>query len=380
MDNDDPVVMSSDGESTPKSGKQTSADPSSDHTTRTLERASATLQTLEGVSTSTQSTAYNGGEEEEESETSSGNLSPSGVRFKLEKRGRKATTGDFYVKQGHEKQKQMELERRALEEIRDKSVKAKTTKSSQKVKQAAEFADDFKEAPPADIAAYVFESMEEIRKVAEKSKNLKGDLKRVIWVAANTAEGAMLELNKRLNTDDALKEIRNELKCLRTENEKLRIEIDSLRKARDATPKEVAPAIDNSHMAESHSSAMETRGQRASKQASATETRQEENREDEAEEEMTEVEMMVVGNEETMEPVPLPQRRIRTKRKAGDSIEKPRNEKVRVREEERRAEDVRSIPSLHCSSPPSSSPSADSDTGPARAHVRRKGKATIRSL
>lgn len=153
-----------------------------------------------------------------------------GVSFKRRKPGRPPTTGMYCVQQEHEKQKQEVIKKEVLEQVLDSKIKAKDTKSSANMKQAHEFAAEFKQTPSQDIAAQVFESMESIRKVAEKSKNLKGDLKQALRKAANIAGGAMVEIEKRLSGSKVIEEIRNELKSLRYENEKLKNEIERLKK------------------------------------------------------------------------------------------------------------------------------------------------------
>lgn len=241
--------------------------------------------------------------------------------FKRRTQGRPPTTGAHYVKQEHDKLVKESKEKEMIDEIMGNNVTAKGTKSMNAMRQAHEIANDFRNAPPADISSRVFESMETIRKVAEKSSNIKGDLKNIMRKAANMAEGAIVEMHKRYmegqkEEGEAIKDIRNELQALRWENDKLKNEVDRLKK-REMSMVEVAaapereliimPSTSQGHIPQQISHVPELGSSRPVRTAAAiaadkiTQVRHEEN---EGEESVTEVDMVEVGEREVELPSP----------------------------------------------------------------------------
>lgn len=174
-----------------------------------------------------------GGKIDEESEQSEAESVFSGMsveigekRFVIGKRGQKTSMDAWFLKEEHDKLKEEELERQALEAVRDRMVKAETTSASAKIKQAEEFANEYRHAPPQDVVAQVLDYMESVRKVAEKSKNLKGTFKRELRIAAT--QGTVMQLNKRINPNEATEEIRSEMRNLQFEKEALETQVKSL--------------------------------------------------------------------------------------------------------------------------------------------------------
>lgn len=154
--------------------------------------------------------------------------------FKRGKRGRPVTTGEYYLKQEHDKQVLEAKEKEMMEEILDPNVKAKKTRTTNSMKQAEKYAEEFQNSPVTCITTRVMDSAETIRKVAEKSSKIKGDLKNALRKAANLMEGAITEMEKRIamgkKTDsEAIEEIRGQLEKLRWENEKLKREVEVLK-------------------------------------------------------------------------------------------------------------------------------------------------------
>lgn len=132
--------------------------------------------------------------------------------FVRKKRGRPTTTGDYAFEQEHRKQVAEFIENEKLEQVKDRFVKAKVTACSKKVTQPEAFANEFCSKEPAYICTTIIDCMESVRKVAEKSSNLKGGYKTELWRAANAAEGAMTAMLSRIEKDTAMNEIRQRMR------------------------------------------------------------------------------------------------------------------------------------------------------------------------
>lgn len=172
----------------------------------------------------------------------------SSTSSKKRKRGRPQTTGD--PSKGipcdyHQKLARLEKEAKEEEEQREKDRCDPTVRPTEIMarKKLAkdlgteeELMREFRMAPTSDIQAQVLEVIDRVDKGATCSNNIKGTVVKDMRRAAVITRAAMTVLSLRTDTSaevslsEQLEEMRTEMATMRRENERLRLQLNSLKK------------------------------------------------------------------------------------------------------------------------------------------------------
>ncbi|XP_049880311.1 uncharacterized protein LOC126376807 [Pectinophora gossypiella] len=124
------------------------------------------------------------------------------------------------------------------------SVSVSSTRSKDTLPSVEDLAMEMKEQPVADLGARILESMETVTKVADHSKNLKGNFVRCLRLAAITAKAAAGEMAQRtssfgsegwLERENA--SLRSKLSGMEERLKTLQAEMESLRQRERAPPR-----------------------------------------------------------------------------------------------------------------------------------------------
>lgn len=151
-------------------------------------------------------------------------------------RGRPETTGAYRVKKAEE-EKAIRKEISDLEDVLDPEVDPKTLRAGKRPdKETEELIEQMAVTPTPDLAAILYEKIQEVQKVAERSRNLKGTYVKLINNATASMHAATRELSVRAQlgqseqAEEEMATLRRETATLRRENKHLQNEMETIRR------------------------------------------------------------------------------------------------------------------------------------------------------